>query len=654
ETMTLRPAHIGSLYCLALFAASAHGQISSRPRIPAPADKPFRSLVQLNIDATDTSRGIIRITESIPVQSPGDMVLLYPEWETTSHSPTATAVELAGLQLQGDGHILQWHRDPFNVHAFHVTVPTGTQTLSLQFNYLPRDTSELRPAMIDIAWHRMLLYPAGWYARNLTVAASLRLPAHMQAFTSLHAVTTTSTDGPVTLTYTPETLDRLVDAPVYAALHAQQLTLGTPNQDPVHLDVLADAESDLSTYPAIVTQLRALVVQTQAVFGPPPFSHYETLVSLSDDLRPGGGQEHREEGENNLPANFLTDYEHQLSNRDLIAHEYVHAWNGVYRQPKGLWSPTFNQPTDPSLLWVYEGQTEFWGRILAARSGMRTLQQTLDQLAIDAALVADRPGRAWKNLADGTLDALYMPGHSPRWRDWQRREDYYPEGVLLWLDVNAHLQELSNNQVGLDNFATRFFAAHGPTAPTSTYTFNDVVQTLHLLASDDWAAFLNQHLQTHDTRAVMAGLERSGWRLTYKPVPTEAFVQAEADAGVSDLSYSIGIQVRQNGTLRAVLWDGPAFQAGLAPGATITTVNDKPFKVSLLRDAITASAQHPIRLSVQSNGETRNITLPYAGPLRYPTLEPIPSSVDRLTPLLSAHHSSAVSKSADTASRMEQ
>jgi predicted metalloprotease with PDZ domain len=146
------------------------------------------------------------------------------------------------------------------------------------------------------------------------------------------------------------------------------------------------------------------------------------------------------------------------------------------------------------MLWVYEGQTEFWGRVLAARAGLRTTQQTLDKLALDAALVANRSGREWKTLADSTLDVLYMPGHSVAWRDWQRREDYYPEGVLLWLDVDARLRELSQNKVSIDQFAQRFLATHGSVESISTYNFQDICDTLNTLAPADWKSFLNQHL----------------------------------------------------------------------------------------------------------------------------------------------------------------
>ena len=377
-----------------------------------------------------------------------------------------------------------------------------------------------------------------------------------------------------------------------------------------------------------------MVVQASKVFGPAPFRHYDALVSLSDQLSPGGGLEHLDEGENNLPANYFTASGQQLSNRDLIVHEYVHAWNGRFRQPAGLWSPNFNRPTDPSMLWVYEGQTEFWGRVLAARAGLRTTQQTLDKLALDATLIANRSGREWKTLADSTLDVLYMPGHSVTWRDWQRREDYYPEGVLLWLDVDARLRELSQNKVSIDQFAQRFFATHGSVESISTYSFQDVCDTLNTLAPADWKSFLNHHLFTHSTSDAIAGLGRAGWQLTYTSTPTETFLQDEADAGVINLDDTIGAQLRPNGSVRSVMWNGPAFRAGLAPDIHVVAVNGQSFSSTVLLSAITDSASTPLRLTLQDGETHRDIIVPYGGPLRYPHLERVPNTPDRLTSLL--------------------
>lgn len=412
--------------------------------------------------------------------------------------------------------------------------------------------------------------------------------------------------------------------------------LSSKTAAPVRLDVLADAPSDLAVTQGDISRLRLLVAQTLKVFGPAPYRHYDALVTLSDELSPGGGIEHLEEGEDNLPANYFTDITAQLNNRDLIAHEFVHAWNGRSRQPAKLWSPDFNLPVDGSLLWVYEGQTQFWGRVLAARAGLRTRQQTLDKLAMDAALVANRRGRAWKTLADSTHDAGYMAMHHVAWRDWQRREDYYPEGVLLWLDVDARLRELSHGTRSLDDFARRFFSARGEQGVISTYTFRDVCAALNAVAANDWASFLRHHLDTHDNAEAMAGLARAGWRLVYTGTPSETFRQDDAEAGADNLDYSIGLQVQSNGVVSSVIWKGPAFNAGLAPDVKITAVNGKAFSVAVIDAAVKLAGDVPVTLTFMNDGRTRTASLAYRGTLRYPSLQRIPGTPDRLSRLLEA------------------
>jgi predicted metalloprotease with PDZ domain len=409
-----------------MIASGASAQVGAglfplgpRPTLPTVRDHAFASAINLMVDATDTVRGIFSVTEAVPVQAPGDMVLLYPEWETGSHAPTATPVGLAGLVATVDGRRVEWRRDAVDMHAFHVPVPPGAHAVGLSFQFIPPASAGwLRPEMIDVQLQRLLLYPAGWFARDVPVAASFHLPDGMRAFTSLDGMTATG----ALLHFATVPLDRLADAPVYASRAWRELTLAAGKPSPVHLDLLADDPADLAIDDAETARMNRLLAQALHVFGPPPFPHYDMLVSLSDVLSPGGGIEHLEEGENNLPAGYLRDLGKQLNNRDLVAHELVHAWNGRFRQPEDLWTPNFNQPAKASLLWVYEGQTEFWGRMLAARSGLRSTQQTLDKLALDAAVVANRPGRNWKSLADSTNDAIYMAGRPVGWRDWQRRE----------------------------------------------------------------------------------------------------------------------------------------------------------------------------------------------------------------------------------------
>jgi predicted metalloprotease with PDZ domain len=257
-------------------------------------------------------------------------------------------------------------------------------------------------------------------------------------------------------------------------------------------------------------------------------------------------------------------------------------------------------------------------------------------LAMDAASVANRPARAWKTLADSSYDPLYMAGHPVAWRDWQGREDYYPEGVLLWLDVDARLRELSGGERSLDDFAAAFFATHGAIGAVSTYTFQDICNTLNAVAADDWSARLRRHLESHDNDDAMAGLTGSGWRLRYDAAPSETFRQDEKEAGVSNLDYSAGLQVRSDGTVRSVVWNGPAFTAGLAPGSQITQVNGQPFSTAALEQAVKAAGTAAPSLTFAVNGTVQTVLIDYHGSLRYPRLERIAGTADRLTTLLAA------------------
>ena len=157
--------------------------------------------------------------------------------------------------------------------------------------------------------------------RDMKVEAHLRTPRGMRAFTALDPTGA----GDAGTSYAPVTLERLVDSSVYAGRFSKQVRLTTDGRPAVLLDLLADEPADLALDAAAAAKLRLLVQQTTAVFGPPPFRRYEMIASLSDALSPGGGIEHLEEGENNLPSDYLRAPGGQLDNLDLIAHELVHA-----------------------------------------------------------------------------------------------------------------------------------------------------------------------------------------------------------------------------------------------------------------------------------------------------------------------------------------
>ncbi|WP_293374991.1 peptidase M61 [Phenylobacterium sp.] len=600
----------------------------TRPLAPAaaPLDRPFPGRLQLTVDATDTDHKVYRVHEVVTLAAGRPVTLFYPQWETASHAPTGSVAALAGLTVTANGRPVRWRRDPVNVFAFHLDLPPAARRFEVDFQFLaPTRPGALTmtPDIVTVPWQSLVLYPAGWYVRDIPVEARVRLPDGFQAGTSLDV---TSTAGGLTA-YAPVSLETLVDSPVYAGRWFSRVELAPLDGAPMRLDLVADAPGDLALPPDTRSRLDRLAHQAEHVFGPPHFSRYDALVSLSDALPDDGGTEHLRSAENNFGPQYLTHPEQHLLQHDLLAHELAHSWNGKFRIPARLWTPDFNTPSRDDLLWVYEGQTQYWGIVLAARSGLRTRNETLDLLAAVAARAEARASRRWKPLSDSVNDPIYDAGHGTAWPDWQGREDYYGDGVLLWLDVDTLILERTAGRRSLDDFARRFFAVDGRSEVARTYGLADVCAALNAVTPLDWAAFFRERLDAHDAGRALDGVRRGGYRLAYSAAPTETFRQGELEEGGPDLMTSLGVQMGKMGVVRRLAWEGPAFNAGLGIGARITAVDGTAYSDEALTGALRRDAGGPLRLDFEQDGRARTASVIGAGAPRYPRLEPIPGAV---------------------------
>jgi len=226
----------------------------------------------------------------------------------------------------------------------------------------------------------------------------------------------------------------------------------------------------------------------------------------------GIGLEHHQSSEDGTVPTYFTAWERNADERDLLPHEYAHSLNGKFRRTADLWTPNYNVPMRGSLLWVYEGQTQYWGYVLAARAGLLTKQQALDAIAATAATYDQRVGREWRPLQDTTNDPIAALRRPLPWRSWERSEDYYSEGQLIWLDADTLIREQSGDRRSLDDFARSFFGIGGTSYVPATYAFDDVVQALNGVQPYDWASFLRTRLDGHGP-AQLEGIARGGYKL---------------------------------------------------------------------------------------------------------------------------------------------
>ena len=598
--------------------------------LAAPADTDFPGTIVLTVDATDLARGIFRAHEVIPVSAASRITLLYPKWLPGYHAPQSPIAFLAGLEITAHGKRIPWLRDEVEVYAFHVDVPPGVEKLECTFQFVsPTSPAQGRiavtPDMLNLQWNTLVLYPAGHFSRCIQIAAGVKLPEGWGYGCALEG---SASDGRITR-FKPVALDVLVDSPVFTGRHYRCIHLDEGGL--VRLNLVADRADLLEASAEQIAPHRELVVQADKLFGPRPFDHYDFLVALTDELGEIGCEHHRST-EIKTAADYFKKWDTQAPSRDVMSHEYTHAWNGKYRRGADSSTPTFDRPIRNSLMWVYEGQTQYWGNILSTRSGLWTLQQALESLARTAATYENRAGRRWRPMSDTTRDPIIASRSPLPWLSWQRSEDYYSEGQLIWLDVDTRIREQSGDTRSLDDFARQFFGrAEGGYAPTLTYDFDEVVQTLAAVAPFDWAAFLIDKLESTQAGSLLDGIERGGYRLIYRKTPGTFDLDADRLFDVESLRFSIGLTVGSDGKVKEVLWESPAFHAGLTTGSQLIAVNGRDYSPDELKQAVIgAETGASIELLIKRGKHHCLTSIEYHEGLRYPHLEPIEGARQRL------------------------
>jgi predicted metalloprotease with PDZ domain len=621
----------------AAFAANSRPQpVPIIDTIPAARDVPYPGTIHLDVTATDLDRGVIEVREAIPA-TPGPLVLLLPKWLPGNHGPSGPIDKLAGFAFSANGKPLAWVRDKVDVTAFHLDVPAGATRVEARFQYLSPTAGDqgrivVTREMSNIQWNAVSLYPAGYFVRDIPVVASLTLPAGWKAATALRP--TASTSGSATanrITFGEVSYDTLIDSPVFAGKYFRADDLGHG----ITLNTVADAPKELVIPADVLAKHRALADQAVKLFGARHFDHYDFLHAVTD--RMGGiGLEHHRSSENQNDPGYFIDWEASLNGHNLLPHEFTHSWDGKFRRGADLWTPDYRTPMRDSLLWVYEGQTQFWGYVLEARSGLSTKQQVLDKLALIAANLDNLPGREWRPLVDTTNDPIISSRRPQPWSSYQRAEDYYNEGLLIWTEADAILREKSGGTRSMDDFAHAFFGINDGDWGEVTYTVDDVARTLNEIQPYDWAGFLKARVYDVNSHAPLAGFARSGYRLDYTATPTPAAKANFKARKVADFSYSLGFQVAKEAKLAGVRWGSPAFQAGLVNGAQIVAVNGHAYSDEAMTEAVTEAkgGGAPISLIVKRGDEVRTFALPYHGGLRYPRFTKVGTADGPLDKLL--------------------
>lgn len=599
--------------------------------IPQARDIPYPGTMTIAVDATDVTRGIFTVKQTIPVSAAGPMTLLYPKWLPGAHSPRGEIEKLAALVITANGKPVPWTRDPVDVFAFHIEVPKGAKVLDIDLKFLSATKSDqgrimMTPNLLSLQFNSMSLYPAGYFTRQIPVKAIVK---YLEGWSAASAVSAKVAGS--TYSYDKTNYEVLVDSPVLAGRYSRKVPL-SPR---VNLNIFADTPEELAATPEQIDLHKNLVTQAVKTFGAQHYDTYEFLFSISDQLG-GIGLEHHRSSEDGVTPGYFIKWADGPGRRNLLPHEYTHSWDGKFRRGADLWTPDYRTPMRGSLLWVYEGQTQFWGYVLQARSGLVSKQDTLDTYASVLASLDNRPARDWRPMVDTTNDPVMSSRKPKGWVSYERSEDYYNEGLLVWMEVDSILRKQSGGTKSIDDFARAFFGINDGDWGEVTYTFDDVVSTLNHIQPYDWNGLLKTRLTETGAPAPLKGFVDNGYKLSYTDEPTKAFKSSETAAKRTDLTYSIGLTLDKDGEVFGVGWNSPAFKAGFDVGTKVVAVNGTAYSDTAIKAAIVVAktSKEPIQLLTRTGDKISNATIDYHGGLRYPRLEKIGTGEGGLDRLL--------------------
>jgi predicted metalloprotease with PDZ domain len=591
----------------------------------------------ITADLTDAPRKLLHAEIEIPVK-PGPFAFTAAKWIPGNHSPTGPIGAFTGIVVTGNGQPIPWRRDDIDMYAFHVTVPKGVTRLHIHDDFLAVNSGiDVAPNLAELEWERLMLYPVGVPVSQIVVVPSVIVPPGWHFGTAL---VPTRSAGDIT-TFAQTTIRHLEDSPILTGHYFKEIALA-PGLKPQHfLDVAADSPQDLdqNLTPAFLAALNKLVPEAWKMYGSHHYDSYHFLLTLSD-FAGRHGQEHQESSNNGVSHNGYSDPVQAELDGELLPHEFTHSWNGKYRCPSGLNTPNFAMPMKGELLWVYEGMTRLLGNVLAVRSGFETPEKFREALAYSAASLDEKPGRVWRNVEDTAVSAPIQEGNMA-YNNWRRSFDFYAEGELLWLDTDMRIRKLTDGRKSLRDFLLIFLAKGGNTGPiTVPYDLNELVSDLNQVVPYDWAKFLHDRITSLSPHADLDGITQSGWKLVYAD---EASGYEKADMGKTlDAYFSLGLLIKEDGTVGEVRFFSPAFDAALSPGEKILTINGRNFSPAALHQALTerksgsasTDAAELISMTIRLGSVEREVSVAYHGGERFPVLERNVNAPDLLSGLL--------------------
>ena len=596
--------------------------------------------LKILVDARDLPRRLLHSRIQIPCQ-PGKLKLWYPKWVPGTHGPHGPVQNVGGLQIQTlDGKRLTWQRDELELYRVECQVPEGVREVTVLLDTICNEPAEQASGHLTfgnnlvgiINWGTCVMYPEGFSCDDIKASLSLRLPAKWHFASALEKE---GSNGDIATFQTVSLMD-LADCPLVAGEHLRTIPLATGPYPPAWLDLVSESPTALELSPKVIELYSRVVREAGKLTGKCHYPNYHFLVTCSDEL---GylGLEHLTSSINGVRERDLIEDDRRKGwVANLLPHEYIHSWCGKFRRPAGMCTPDFHTPMKFRLLWVYEGLAEYLGEVLMVRSGLLDVKEFRERLASTIQMLSHHEGRSWRSLEDTGAASWVLRAGSPNWGGLRRDQDYYFEGMLVWLEADAIIRERTKGKKSLDDFCRKFLGDGPTTAKVIPYELPEIVKDLQELADFEWEAFLLKRVAQPLEQLPLEVVSRCGYKIQYSSrVPEEQMGRQNRGGGAVSAQDSIGLSFGGDGTITEIVAGGIGDRAGFAHGMKVIGVNKKTFSRQRFLDALAQSVKvKKIEFLLVEGEDFRTVVLEYSGGPRYLELVRDPAKPDLLAEIL--------------------
>ncbi|MFQ5606518.1 MAG: hypothetical protein ACE5GA_01120, partial [Candidatus Zixiibacteriota bacterium] len=597
---------VSSLSALALMALLT---------LASPSTAPAASM-SVVVDATELPRKLLHSTANMDLADK-TRALLYPKWIPGIHGPRGPVENVSGLRiLDASGKTLDWKRDWSDVYRFFVEAG-ARKSIEVSLDYICSQPS-VNSRGIDsygeenigiINWNTVLLYPQGIPVADINVSLTLVLP---QGWGHGSALRESQRRGD-TVEFETVTFEELIDAPLICGENFRKMKLVTTERATYYLHLASDDAGDLPRHDSIVAPLAKLAREAEALFGGVHFAEYDFLLTLSDRA-PRLGLEHRSSSLNGVRTKELRDAEWKNKRIPyLLPHEFAHAWCGKYRRPAGMHTPDYMADKDTDLLWVYEGMTQYLGYALKVRSGLQKAEDFIGDVAGEIGGLINQKGRRWRPLRDTEVAAYTLRGGSKHWGYLRRSQDYYREGAMLWLEIDARLRNMTDGETSIEDFCHDFFTRGDGKAHALPFDLDEIIGVLNRHSDFNWDSLITQRVYKTQERFDPEVARQCGYRLEYTTETPERVKRWQKRFKGAFFYESIGLSSSSKGKISDVIPGSPADQSGLFSGVQIVGVEGKKFSVKRLEDAIRNSVMtEKVTLLVLNGDSYEDVVIEYS------------------------------------------